>query len=364
VDTAEVADGRYEFSLTKVPVRLSAPVGMSPGVLPHQTRRITDVKIDGKTHTLYVAPTKAGGFCYLWSHLMGGCQASRTGGFAKRISGGGEGGLYGMTVLNGTFLLANGARVEVTHADGTTSNVPFVWVTKPINAGFYLYAVPAAHRRAGHQVVSVALLDSHGHVLTRARQPGATGIPAVEHSAPGFPHLGVPPQAIYADRQQLFDIRADNGSRQGLWIAPERGGGTCYWTNRGSGCTEVRGRLPKIAPDFFKGHPDRLREKAVLGLGFEGGNPTVICCQVTANVARVELRYQDGDRAELTPKKTFLLIVIPSSHYALGHRVKEIVAYDAAGKMIGERSIGNQAGVYPCAKAQEKKLGYGVTECP
>jgi hypothetical protein len=58
---------------------------MAPGVLPHQARAITAVRIDGKAHTLYVAPTKKGGFCYQWSHLMGGCRADRHDKFASHV---------------------------------------------------------------------------------------------------------------------------------------------------------------------------------------------------------------------------------------------------------------------------------------
>lgn len=85
---------------------------------------------------------------------------------------------------------------------------------------------------------------------------------------------------------------------------------------------------------------------------------------MSANVSEVELRFQDGDRIELTPKKTFLPIVIPSSHYALGRRLREIVAYNPAGKTVATRAVGNMPGVYPCAKAKEQNLGYGVARCP
>ena len=54
-------------------MQVGAPRGMAPGVLPHEARRITAVRIDGKEHVLYVAPTKQGGFCADWSDFGGGC---------------------------------------------------------------------------------------------------------------------------------------------------------------------------------------------------------------------------------------------------------------------------------------------------
>jgi hypothetical protein len=50
---------------------------MAPGVLPHQARRISAVRVDGKVHTLDVAPSKKGGFCYQWSNFVGSCRADR-----------------------------------------------------------------------------------------------------------------------------------------------------------------------------------------------------------------------------------------------------------------------------------------------
>ena len=95
-----------------------------------------------------------------------------------------------------------------------------------------------------------------------------------------------------------------------------------------------------------------------------GGNPPSLCCRVGETVTRVELRYQDGTRETVMPKRGYLLIVLAPEHYALGHRLKELVAYDSAGKVVGRRDMKPQQmrGVYPCE--HEKAYGYGVTMCP
>jgi hypothetical protein len=169
----------------------------------------------------------------------------------------------------------------------------------------------------------------------------------------------VPPKAIWAKRVQLFALRADNGNRIGLWIAPARGGGTCFWSNRADGCSQAAtSGVPAAA---LKAHPELRGQGPLVGFGFSGGNPVLICCGVGKATVRVELRFQDGDRIELPPKRGFLIEAIPSRHYLLGHRLTAIVAYDAAGKVIGVKKVTAMPGVYPCTKPQ--RLAYGVTRC-
>lgn len=324
---------------------------MAPGVLPHQARAITTVRIDGKTHTLYVAPTKKGGFCDQWSHLMGGCRADRHDASASHIDTGGMGGPHGMTVLNGSFFQAAGDRLEVEYADGQKSDLPFVWVTAPIDAGFYLFRVPDAHRRAGHQPVSITLYDASNRVIDRERILGGEQPDFVSHRLPGYPPLLVPAKAEWTKRTQLFAVRADDGARIGLWIAPERGGGTCFWTNQANGCTNV-------------GHPVHGGIPPLATLGLQGGGKHVtLCCGVSKKIARVEARFADGDRIELAPKEGYLVWPIPARHYPLGHRLTELVGYNSAGRTIATRRIAtSQRGLYPCTKP--KSYGYGVSMCP
>jgi hypothetical protein len=327
-------------------MQVAAPVGMAPGVLPHQTRRITSIRIDGKVHTLYVAPTRQGGFCDEWTGLGGGCRANRHDKFASRIGTGGLEGRNGPLEVDGSFFQQNGARLTMSFKDGSTADVPFVWVTAPINAGFYAWRVPDAYRKAATRPVSLALYDANGKLIDREPIMGG-GLPPVGPvvHVQGFSGLMVPRAGIWAKAKMLFDLRAPNGARVGLWTMPKRGGGECYLTNTGSGC------LPASRP---KGRP-------LIALGFYGDR---ICCQVSTRIARVQALFQDGAQTWLYPKEGFLIWPIPADHYALGHRLVALIGYDASGRAIARAKLPSpaaQRGVYPCKKP--KKLGYGVTMC-
>jgi hypothetical protein len=328
-------------------LEVGAPAGMAPGVLPDEARRITSVRIDGKEHVLWVAPTELGGFCDAWSQFIGGCRADRHDASAKHIDVGGN-----QNVLAGSFFQESGSRLELEYADGASDEVPFVWVTAPIEAGFYLFRVPDAHRLDGHRPTSIRLLDDDEKVLADEPIPFAKAAPPgwVTHRLRGYPPLSVPPEALWDQREQLFDLRADDKAHLGLWVAPERGGGTCFWSNQALGCTHDNPRAIPL--------PDAL------DLGFSGGGTHVtLCCTVGRDVAKVEVRFEDGGRAELTPRRGYLLWPIPSRHYPVGTRLVELVGFDAQGHQVASRRISSdQRGLYPCAKP--KDYGYGVSMCP
>jgi hypothetical protein len=331
-------------------LQVGAPPGMAPGVLPHEARRITTVAFDGKQHVLWVAPTKQGGFCEQWSGSIGGCRANRHDKFAKRLDVSSSYTAKGsLTVLGGSFFQSAGARLEVSYADGASAEIPFVWVTAPIDAGFYLYRVPDAHRVRATRPAAVSLLDDDGKVL--AREPIRYVFPPdqISHRVAGYPPLSVPAEAIWERRRQLFDERADDGERVGLWVAPKRGGGTCFWTNQASGCSR---------------EGDRKEPPSALELGFSGGATRVtLCCAVGPQVARVEARFQDGDRIDLFPKESYRVWPIPSRHYPRGRRLDQLIAFDATGRQVAAHAVKtNTPGLYPCAKP--KQYGYGVSMCP
>jgi hypothetical protein len=328
-------------------LEVGAPAGMAPGVLPHQARRITAVRIDGKWHVLWVAPTKQGGFCQQWSQLFGGCRANRHDPFAKHI----DVSTVGTAVVGGSFFESDGDRLEVSYADGTSAGIPFVWVSAPIEAGFYLYRIPNEHRLRATRPTVITLFDRDGKVLAReALSDYFAGPPrSALHHLRGYPTLTIPGNAEWAKREQLFALRADDGIRIGLWVAPERAGGMCYWTNQSAGCTRYRGRISPPSPP--------------LALGFEGGATHVnLCCRVGSQVARVEARFGDGARVQLIPKRGYLIWPIPSRYYSLGHRLAELVAFDSSGRVLARRRERVNPGLYPCAKP--KNLGYGVSACP
>jgi hypothetical protein len=332
-------------------LEVGAPPGMAPGVLPHEARKVTSVRMNGKKRVLWVAPTKGGGFCEEWSHSVGGCRADRHDRFADRIGLDmiGARTASGIGALAGSFFQSTADRLELSYADGSSSEIPFVWVTAPIDAGFFFYPLPDDGRRP----TALTLYDSDGNTLQRepipAPEPPGSG--QVGHRLPGYPPLAVPAQAKWAKRQQLFDLHAEDGTHIGLWVAPARGGGHCFWTNQAGGCTPAggahgRGSMPPLA------------------VGFQaGGKHVTLCCEVGREVARVEARFEDGDRVQFEPKQGYLIWVIPSRHYRLGHRLDQLVAFDASGGRISSRRFQTNApALYPCTKP--KSYGYGVSMCP
>ena len=278
---------------------------------------------------------------------LGGCRADRDDAFAKHIDVGGT-----QDVIAGSFFQDSGSKLELEYADGATDEIPFVWVTAPIDAGFYLFRVPDAHRVDGHRPTSIRLLNDDGKVLAEETVPFEQAAPPalVTHDLPGYPGLSVPAEALWDNREQLFDLSADDGTHLGLWVAPERGGGTCFWFNQGMGCTHDN---PRANP----------RPQA-LDLGFSGAPTHVtICCDVGRDVAKVEVRFEDGDRAELTPQRGYLLWPIPARHYPVGTRLVELLGFDDRGHKIASRKMPtDQRGLYPCTKP--KDYGYGVSMCP
>ena len=121
------------------------------------------------------------------------------------------------------------------------------------------------------------------------------------------------------------------------------------WSNQAMGCTH--------------GNPRAISPHA-LGLGFSGAPTHVaLCCEVGRGIAKVEVRFEDGDQAELTPKRGYLLWPIPSRHYPVGTRLVELVGFDAEGQQVASRRMPSDArGLYPCT--EPKDYGYGVSMCP
>jgi hypothetical protein len=339
------------FGRIAIGVPTGTPSGRwPPRVLPHQARLISDVRINGRDYPLWIAPIQDGGFCYAWKDSgVGDCRPAHQ---RRSLSVSGlatpSRGSERLNTIGGWFTQAHVARIVLTYADGQSSDIPFVWVTAPINSGFFLYGIPQAHRRVGHQATRIALLDSSGAVITSQPvmgiMPPAPRLPyrLVRHRLVGYPPLMVPAPAEWTKRQQLFDWRTDSGIRLGLWTAPTRDGGTCYWSNLATGCATTPPNWPKLK----RGH------------GY-----VALCCTIARNVTRLELSFQDGDHVTFRPKHGYLIWPIRRRHYPPGHRLDQLVAYNAAGTEVGVVSGHPEVrALYPCAKP--KNYGYGVIMCP
>jgi hypothetical protein len=334
--SAEPAPDRIVREYGQMSVLSTIRIG--PRVLPSQARKVMEVERRGRPEPFYVAPTADGGFCYRWG-TSGSC--GRVMGQQRRFGGPFLDGEYGPAEMSGTVLDGNIARLRLEYEDGDATNIPIVWVSQPIAAGFYAYEVPAAKRLQGHGAGALVALDDGGDELERIEFHRTD--PRWESGPDGLPRI--------ADRTQkrtLFDLRAHDGSEWTLVTAPAPGDKLCYAYNGGGGCLSPK--FPASIDTFG---------------GVQGGSVVNICCALPDAVTAVELEYEDGERQALRPVDGFLLYVIPPDHYPRGHRVERLVFRDTAGRELGAKDVDTDAkGIYPCAKSEEIDLGYGAKVCP
>jgi hypothetical protein len=311
-------------------IDIGAPKGMESGVQAGETRRVR--LPDGST--ISVAPTKAGGFCTDRGCIrspeelaevverMGDRPGDRD---AYRIPVGFAATLAGVEFLEGSVLDDRGEAIVVEYQDGRREPIPFVWVTEPINAGFWRKRIRPQDQSAGRRPSVVFLLDGDGNELARDRVDDLGISPALPRPD------GSPADAVAERKRKLVTLRTQ-GSKVELWTAPSRRGGRCFWWSRSSGCN------------------DGALDGRALGLGIHGGGPTVyLSGPVAGGVTAVELRYENEARERIETHEGYVLHPIPSARYPLGTRLELAVGLDAQGREVGRQTFDpTSMGVYPC----------------
>lgn len=311
---------------------------IGPGHKTHEAREVASFPVDGKVKPFWVAPMERGGFCVRW-HTMQMCPGPPHRSLVK-IGFGGQEGVYGQDWIIGVVSDPAIHRLELEYADGESVELPFVWVSKPIDAGFSAFQVPEERQRKGQHAVAVTGYSAEGNLVERRELPRPTD-PQWEAAADGLPRI-----ADRTKKRTLFDFRDELGERWTLVVAPAPGEKLCYAFDRGGGC---------VSPKF---------PATPLSL-VPGGKTVLVCCTVAEGVAKVELLFQDGDRITVEPVDGFLLSPIPSEHNAKEKRLEAIVSRDASGREVGRAELKPaHPGVYPCKEGEEMKLEYGQTICP
>jgi hypothetical protein len=138
-----------------------------------RARRVAALRLGGRDHVLLVAPTREGGFCTSLFGPYGGTSCPLTAvvrGEVGVLAPDMVGDASGPILFDGYFTFPSAARLQVTYQDGERGTIPFVWVTSPIRAGFFLYDL-TRHRRAGHRPAFVTLLDGHRRQLAERQLP-------------------------------------------------------------------------------------------------------------------------------------------------------------------------------------------------
>jgi hypothetical protein len=160
---------------------VGAPPGMDPRAISSETRRVFLFHASGSEHVLYVAPTRGGGFCELFTDGFGGCRPVRTpptdyppprpgevNPFLLSLTVQTEGAKPEHAILLGGDILAeNAAHLTVEYEDGSSSRIPFVFVSKPIDAGFFFFEIPHGHVEPGTRASAVTVRGADGEVLAR-----------------------------------------------------------------------------------------------------------------------------------------------------------------------------------------------------
>jgi hypothetical protein len=312
---------------------------MGPGHATHEAREVARFPVDGKQQPFWVAPVESGGFCFRW-HTMGSCGRLPQQGSAPKIGLGGQEGSYGMNWLVSQVTDPRIHRLELEYADGERVELPFVWVSAPIDAGFTAFQVSEERQRKGRHAVAMTGYDVEGKVVERQELPVKSD-PRWEAGADGLPRI-----ADRSKKRTLFDFRDETGAQWTLVVAPAPEEKLCYAFNRGGGC--VSPRFPATPPAVIP-----------------GGKTIMVCCTIAEGVTRVELFFQDGRRIEVEPVDGFLLYELPSEQYRRGKRLEAIVSRNDSGQEIGRVDVKvDHPGVYPCKPNEELKFEYGQSICP
>lgn len=260
-------------------------------VIAGETRRVTTVRLSDGAHTLYVAPTREGGFCFMWTEMMGSCD--RLGSMPLNMGWGG-----GPPVVSGTVDAEWVHAVEVRFVDGRVEKPKITWVSDPIGAGFFVHEVADID-----EVVSVSVLDE-GRVLTEQR---------FRHRKP----LTAPqPEALVDQKRLALEIEVD-GDLLTAWVAPSNTEGRCTWL-------EFRGRA---APHVCRarGYAPELVSAAVTH--FAGGR--FLLGQAPPETASVNVTFEDGHTTTVRPAEGVLLL--PLSADDIPARVQ---GHDADGRDV------------------------------
>jgi hypothetical protein len=184
---------QLDFESLRAHSREAHEITGAPKITPvGQAREVMRVSIDGESRPIWVVPTAEGGFC-MRMHFMGTCRIP---GHSDGVPFGGGGlnnpGGEGWSVLAGLVLDPRVEEVVLVYQDGERAVLPYVWVSPPIDAGFYAYEVPDEHRERGRLTAVVLGLDEEGapaqtQCLPLSPEASEQSVPDVRELCPARP---------------------------------------------------------------------------------------------------------------------------------------------------------------------------------
>jgi hypothetical protein len=151
---------------------------VNAGVQPDRAIKVLEARLTpNRTTTLWVAPTKDGGFCT----SRGWCEGDdfrydRVGVgvcLCGRVAQDGEI-LAGPVILEGETTNERANSLLLRFQDRERQSIPLVWVGAPVNTAFFLYGVPERHWHKGHLPTTLTMLASDGDELDTQEVSGIT----------------------------------------------------------------------------------------------------------------------------------------------------------------------------------------------
>lgn len=148
-----------------------SPPRFAIGVQAAKAREVGTFTIRGRRRSVWIAPTRKGGFCVMFEAGFGGCVADPA---DRRILSASyeEGRPHGawVSAIGGWVITrAAKARLELAYADGSNDDIPYIHVSPPISAGFFWFDVPKRHSDKRTRAVALYVKDGTGRTLATQR---------------------------------------------------------------------------------------------------------------------------------------------------------------------------------------------------
>ncbi|MFZ1881267.1 MAG: hypothetical protein WAU41_14065 [Gaiellaceae bacterium] len=187
---------------------IGAPSQWATPVQAAKARTVATFTIAGHPRKLWVAPTRAGGYCYTFELSFGGCRQTRADRAKAPLGVTWQGGSlrHGVnesiiTRVGGDITAPAAAKITARYADGTTADIPFVWVSAPIAAGFFTNDIPTAHWNKQHRLLALTLYSKNGTRLGRQ---------AFQYTAKPVPvRIPIPPSRVGTPKQRVLPTTPD-----------------------------------------------------------------------------------------------------------------------------------------------------------
>lgn len=196
-----------------------APPGTAPEVLAAKARAAMRVSISGYgSKVIWVAPTRAGGFCSTVA-LNDLCDRNRTTALNASLQIAGstsrsqpEPGSSDVHVFfTGDTIVRGATAVVIRFEDGSVDRTPLVWMPRPIDAGFFVYDLPREHWDVGKRPVALIVEDALRKELARDTKVAGyfKHVQRTGFAPPSNAKLPPPPQPPAPKSQTFHDPAGD-----------------------------------------------------------------------------------------------------------------------------------------------------------